>query len=84
VSERLARALLELADRLGKVGVRGIRIGHYITQEELAHMIGARREVVSGLLNRLRSEGMISYTRRGLIEVNRESLKAYVDSVSET
>jgi hypothetical protein len=28
-------------------------------------MIGARREVVSGLLNRLRTDGLISYTRRG-------------------
>jgi CRP/FNR family transcriptional regulator len=84
VSERLARALLELADRLGDTGARGVRIGHYITQEELARLIGARREVVSGLLNRLRTEGMISYTRRGLIEVDREALRAYVDSISET
>ena len=84
VSERLARSLLELADRLGETGVRGVRIGHYITQEELARMIGARREVVSGLLNRLRTEGMISYTRRGLIEVHLEALRAYVDSISET
>ena len=84
VSERLARALLELADRLGEPGSRGRRIAHYITQEELAQMIGARREVVSGLLNRLRTEGLISYTRRGLIEVDREALKAYIDSISET
>jgi CRP/FNR family cyclic AMP-dependent transcriptional regulator len=84
VSERLARALLELADRLGEAGARGVRIAHYITQEELAHMIGARREVVSGLLNRLRTEGMISYTRRRLIEVDREALQAFVDSISES
>jgi CRP/FNR family cyclic AMP-dependent transcriptional regulator len=84
VSERLARTLLELADRLGEAGTSAIRIGHYITQEELAHMIGARREVVSGVLNRLRAEGMISYTRRGLIEVNRQALKAYIDSISES
>jgi CRP-like cAMP-binding protein len=84
VSQRLARALLELADRLGVVGDRGVRIGHYITQEELAHMIGARREVVSGLLNRLRTEGMISYSRRGLIEVNREGLRTFIDSIPES
>jgi CRP-like cAMP-binding protein len=84
VSERLMRALLELADRLGEPGARGVRIGHHITQEELAHMIGARREVVSGLLNRFRTEGMISYTRRGFIEVNRETLQAFIDSISES
>ena len=84
VSQRLARALLGLADRLGEAGARGRRIAHYITQEELAQLIGARREVVSGLLNRLRADGLIGYTRRGLIEVDREALKAYVDSISET
>lgn len=84
VTERLARALLGLADRLGEAGVRGKRIAYHITQEELARMIGARREVVSGLLNRLRTDGLISYTRRGLIEVDRAALAAYVDSISET
>jgi Mn-dependent DtxR family transcriptional regulator len=47
-------------------------------------MIGARREVVSGLLNRLRTDGLISYTRRGLIELDREALRAYIDSIAET
>lgn len=84
VTERLARALLGLADRLGETGARGRRIAYHMTQEELARMVGARREVVSGLLNRLRTDGLISYTRRGLIEVDRTALKAYVDSISET
>ena len=76
VSDRLARALLGLADRLGETGAHGRRIAHHITQEELAHMIGARREVVSGLLNRFRGEGLISYTRRGFIEIDRDALEA--------
>lgn len=84
VHERLARTLLGLADRLGETGARGTRIAHYVTQEELARMIGARREVVSGLLNRFRADELISYARRGPIEVHREALKAYVDSVSES
>jgi hypothetical protein len=46
-------------------------------------MIGARREVVSGLLNRFRTDGLISYPRRGLIQVDREALKAYLASMSE-
>lgn len=76
VNERLARALLGLADRLGETGAHGTRIAHHITQEELARMIGARREVVSGLLNRFRDDGLISYTRRGLIEIDRDALEA--------
>jgi hypothetical protein len=39
-------------------------------------MIGARREVVSGLLNRFRTDGLISYVHGGLIEIDREALKA--------
>lgn len=84
VSERLARTLLDLANRLGDAGSMGRRIAHHITQEELANMIGARREVVSGLLNRFRTDGFITYTRRGLIEVDREALEAYLSSISET
>ena len=76
VSDRLARALLGLAESMGETGAHGRRIAHHITQEELAHMIGARREVVSGLLNRFRGDGLISYTRRGLIEIDREALAA--------
>jgi CRP/FNR family cyclic AMP-dependent transcriptional regulator len=84
VTERLGRVLLALADRLGEPAPRGMRIRHHITQEELARLIGARREVVSGLLNRLRTDGFISYTRRGLIQVDKEALLAYVDSITET
>lgn len=76
VSERLVRALLGLADSMGETGAHGRRIAHHITQEELANMIGARREVVSGLLNRFRDEGSISYTRGGLIEIDPEALNA--------
>ena len=83
VTQRLAWVLLGLADRLGEAGARGSRIAHHITQEELARMIGARREVVSGLLNRLRADGLISYTRRGLIEIDREALEAYAESIVE-
>ena len=84
VTERLSRALLGLASRLGEPGAGGTLLSHYITQEELAHIVGARREVVSGLLNRLRADGLINYTRRGLIRINREALQSYVDSISET
>jgi len=78
---RLTRTLLELASDLGETAPRGTQITHHITQEELARMIGARRKVVSGLLNQLRSTGLISYTRRGLIVVNREALEDLLDRI---
>ncbi|HKS96291.1 MAG TPA: Crp/Fnr family transcriptional regulator, partial [Terriglobia bacterium] len=61
--QRLARTLLKLAQELGKPTPDGLEIDHYIRQEELAQMIGARREVVSTALNRLREMGLIDYSR---------------------
>jgi CRP/FNR family transcriptional regulator, cyclic AMP receptor protein len=80
VLERLIRALLKLAADFGETSAVGTHIGHYIKQEELAKIVGARREVVSGLLNRLRDSGHISYSPRGFIAVNRAALQAYVDA----
>lgn len=83
VMGRLTRTLLELASDLGEPTAHGIRIGHHITQEELARLISARREVVSGLLNELRKTGLISYTRRGFIVVNREALQNLLESLDQ-
>jgi CRP/FNR family transcriptional regulator len=80
--ERLARTLLALAETLGEDTEQGTHIAHYVRQEELAQMIAARREVVSGLLNRLRERGLISYSRKGEISVHRSALQAYVDSLA--
>ena len=79
---RLVRTLLILADTLGETAAEGTHIVHYVRQEQLAQMIGARREVVSGLLNRLRASGLIDYSRKGRIRVHRGPLKAYLDSLT--
>jgi len=80
VLERLVRTLLRLAADFGETSASDSHIGHYIKQDELAKIVGARREVVSGLLNRLRNSGHISYSPRGFIAVNRAALQAYVDA----
>jgi CRP/FNR family transcriptional regulator len=80
--ERLARTLLMLADALGETTPEGTQITHYVRQEELAQMVAARREVVSGLLNRLRERGLIRYSRKGPISVQRDALQSYVDSLA--
>lgn len=73
---RLARTLLELAADLGEGPPKSTRLSYRITQEELARLISARREVVSGLLNQLRSMDCISYGRRGRIVVDCDALRA--------
>ena len=81
---RLTRTLLDLASDLGEPAAHGIEIRHHITQEELGRLISARREVVSSLLNELRKTGLISYTRRGYIVVDRDALQDLLASMSQT
>jgi CRP/FNR family cyclic AMP-dependent transcriptional regulator len=80
---RLTRTLLDLALQVGEPTVQGTQIGHHITQEELARLIGARREVVSSLLNQLRKAGFISYSRRGFIVIDRQALGDLLESISQ-
>ena len=83
VMGRLTRTLLDLASDLGEPAGDGIEIRHHITQEELGRLISARREVVSSLLNELRKTGLISYTRRGYIVVDRDALRALLESINQ-
>lgn len=78
---RLVRALLKLADDQDGTVLRATEISQHLTQTEWARMVGARREVVSGLLNRLRERGLISYARRGPIHVDRSALEAFLVSM---
>ncbi|MGH7627973.1 MAG: Crp/Fnr family transcriptional regulator [Gemmatimonadales bacterium] len=77
---RLARTLMDLAAGVGESAPDGTLVLHYITQQELAHLIGARREVVSSLLNRLRGRGFIRYSRRSPITVDPDALRAFLES----
>lgn len=81
---RLVRTLLKLADELGESSPHGTRITHYIKQADLAGMIGARREVVSGLLKRLRDQALVRYVRRGPLTVDRPRLATYLDAISQS
>jgi CRP/FNR family cyclic AMP-dependent transcriptional regulator len=80
VLHRLVRTLLRLADDLGEPSETGTRLAHYIRQEELARLVGARREVVSGLLSRLRANGHISYSPRGAITIRRAGLERFLEA----
>lgn len=79
--ERLCLVLQRLASELGESDGELTKIPHYVKQEDVARMTGARREVVSGLLNRLREKGAIHYSRKGTLQVNRTNLDRYVHSV---
>jgi CRP-like cAMP-binding protein len=61
---RVARRLVELAERFGEPCDDGVRISLRISQEELAGWAGASREATSKALHDLREIGLVDTERR--------------------
>ena len=61
---RVARRLVELAERYGEQSGGGIKITLPISQEELAGWAGASREAITKALHDLRAVGLIETSRR--------------------
>lgn len=72
---RVARGLVELAERFGEPTDTGVRIRVALSQEELGGWLGASRESVSKALHRMRSRGWIETHRRGITVVDIEALR---------
>jgi CRP/FNR family transcriptional regulator len=70
VMQRLVKTLRSLATKLGEL----IEIAAYLTQDELAQMVVARRERVSTALNILRQRGAVQYSPRGRLRVDMRAL----------
>lgn len=71
---RLRKTLRSLADKLGAADGEFVEIGAYLTQDELAQMVKARRERVSTALNVLRQSGIVQYSPRGRLRVDMRAL----------
>lgn len=67
VPGRLAKKLLELAQKYGRQTPSGVAIALRITQRDLAAMIGATRESVNKHLQSFRAQGMITLEGRRMI-----------------
>jgi CRP/FNR family cyclic AMP-dependent transcriptional regulator len=74
---RLARRLVELCDRFGVHGERGIEIELPFSQEELASWIGASREAVSKAFQLLRSLGIVETGRLRVTVLDYEALRRH-------
>ncbi|HZN71882.1 MAG TPA: Crp/Fnr family transcriptional regulator [Micromonosporaceae bacterium] len=72
---RVSLRLVELAERFGARGERGIRITVPFTQDELAGWIGSSREAVAKALRTLRDQGAIETHRRGVSVLELERLR---------
>jgi CRP-like cAMP-binding protein len=70
----LVKTLRSLASKLGEAQGELIEIATYLTQDELAQMVMARRERVSTALNLLRQRGVVHYSPRGRLRVDMRAL----------
>lgn len=79
VPGRVAKALLDLAKRFGRPTDSGIHVGHELTQEELAQLVGASRETVNKSLADFVSRGWIRLEGRAvtLLDVDRLQRRAH-------
>lgn len=82
--ERLVRTLGRLADEFGEPDGEWVRLTHYFRQDDLAQMIGARREVVSTLLNQLREQGLITYARKDGLLLRRAGLDQFLGAAAKS
>ncbi|MBS6101696.1 MAG: Crp/Fnr family transcriptional regulator [Actinomyces sp.] len=78
VPGRVAKALLDLADRFGTPAEDGVHVPHDLTQEELAQLVGASRETVNKSLADFVSRGWIHLEGRAvtLLDVDRLARRA--------
>jgi CRP-like cAMP-binding protein len=78
VPGRVAKALLELADRFGRTADDGVHVHHDLTQEELAQLVGASRETVNKALADFASRGWLRLEPRSvvLMDVDRLARRA--------
>ena len=78
VPGRVAKALLELAQRFGTPEGDGVRVHHDLTQEELAQLVGASRETVNKALADFAARGWMRVDSRAvtILDADRLSRRA--------
>ena len=75
VPGRVAKALLDLADRFVRPATDGILVAHELTQEELAQLVGASRETVNKALAEFVQRGWIRLEARAVVILDLQRLK---------
>jgi len=75
VPGRVAKALLDLAERFGVQNSDGIQVNHDLTQEELAQLVGASRETVNKALADFAARGWIQLAAKSVLVVDTDRLR---------
>lgn len=74
VPGRVAKTLLQLANRFGTQEGSGLRVNHDLTQEEIAQLVGASRETVNKALATFAQRGWIRLEGKSVVIVDTEHL----------
>lgn len=74
VPGRVAKTLLQLANRFGVHECGALRVNHDLTQEEIAQLVGASRETVNKALATFAHRGWIRLEGKSVLIVNTEHL----------
>jgi len=74
VPGRVAKRLLQLAQRFGSVEGGHLRVTHDLTQEELAQLVGASRETVNKALADFAQRGWLRLEGKSVVILDRERL----------
>lgn len=77
VDQRLARVVVELAERHGHPVDGGVNLGIELTQEELGKLVGAAKESAIKAVRRLRGAGLIRTGYRRIVVADLERLRAF-------
>jgi CRP/FNR family cyclic AMP-dependent transcriptional regulator len=75
VPGRVAKALLDLAERFGVPTPEGIQVNHDLTQEELAQLVGASRETVNKALADFTARGWIQLAAKSVLVTDADRLR---------
>ncbi|WP_257161970.1 CRP-like cAMP-activated global transcriptional regulator GlxR [Corynebacterium cystitidis] len=74
VPGRVAKTLLQLANRFGQHEGGALRVNHDLTQEEIAQLVGASRETVNKALATFAHRGWIRLEGKSVLIVDTEHL----------
>jgi CRP/FNR family cyclic AMP-dependent transcriptional regulator len=74
VPGRVAKQLLQLAQKFGSVEGGHLRVTHDLTQEELAQLVGASRETVNKALAYFAARGWLRLEGKSVVILDRERL----------
>lgn len=74
--ERLARLLVQIAERDGRPEGDGLSLRRDFSQEDLARLVGATRQWVSATFERWRQDGLIAVTPTRLVIRDLDALRA--------